>query len=146
MLKCPILCHFLGISIIYSAMALCGTTIYSLLPIVIIELIGKEHLINTMGIYYVYQGLAFIVSTVVASKYARIIFHWYWNMWIIHPWMHEHTTPYRIQGIFCRERIYTCVYVYNPLLMISWDMPRSLSCRKVIGGYLLHFLQHVHAH
>ena len=144
MLKCPILCHFLGISIIYSAMALCGTTIYSLLPIVIIELIGKEHLINTMGIYYVYQGLAFIVSTVVASKYARIIFYRYRNV-NYPPFMHEHTTPYRIQGIFCREGIYTCVYVYYPLIMISWDMPRSLSYRKVIGGYLQHFLQHVHA-
>lgn len=58
-------------------MALCGTTIYSLLPIVVIELIGKEHLVTTMGIYYLYQAVAFIVSTLVASKFElSVCFSW----------------------------------------------------------------------
>lgn len=49
-------------------MALAGTTIYSLIPIVVIELMGKEHLVTVMGGYYVYQAAAFIVSSSISSK------------------------------------------------------------------------------
>ena len=57
----------------YAVMSLCGTTIYSLLPIVIIEQIGKESLVTVLGIFYVYQAMAFIVSTLVASKFIIIV-------------------------------------------------------------------------
>lgn len=58
----------------YAVMSLCGTTIYSLLPIVVIEQIGKECLVTVLGIFYVYQALAFVASTLVASKY-RLALH-----------------------------------------------------------------------
>jgi len=52
----------------YGVMSLCGTTIFSLLPIVIIEQVGAASLETVLGICYVYQAAAFIVSTLVASK------------------------------------------------------------------------------
>ena len=68
-----ILLFVTGIGIMYAVMSLCGTTIYSLLPIVIIEQIGKESLVTVLGIFYVYQAMAFIVSTLVASKFIIIV-------------------------------------------------------------------------
>lgn len=42
---------------------------YSLLPVVIIELNGSDSLPVVTGIIKVYQAAAFIFSTIIASKY-----------------------------------------------------------------------------
>jgi len=45
-----------------------GTTVYSLSPIVLAELGGKECVTPGMGILYFYQGVAFCISTPLAGQ------------------------------------------------------------------------------
>lgn len=65
---CDTIICYPGISILYSTMALVGSSMFSLLPIVIIELMGKTNLAPVTGIVNVYQALAFFASAPVASK------------------------------------------------------------------------------
>lgn len=64
-----ILLMYTGISILYSTMALVGSSMFSLLPIVIIELAGESSLAPVTGVVNVYQALAFFASAPIASKY-----------------------------------------------------------------------------
>ena len=53
-------------------MALFGTSIVSLTPIVIIDLVGVENIETMSGINNVFEGLASITSTLVASEYTSV--------------------------------------------------------------------------
>lgn len=63
----------LGICLVYSINAAFGSAMFSLLPIINIELSGAENLQDVMGIMNVYQAVAFFCSAPIASKLATRI-------------------------------------------------------------------------
>ena len=46
-----------------------GTSVFSLLPITLAELFGKENVQSAMAINFVYQGVANIASTFSAGRF-----------------------------------------------------------------------------
>jgi len=67
---CPIINGKVGIGLLTAALGAAGTSTFNLVPIVIRQLLGADHVTTGMGIQLFFQSSSFILSTFMAGKYA----------------------------------------------------------------------------
>lgn len=59
----------IGVIIIILGMATCGTSVFNLVPVVLGEILGPEHVTSAMGIHMVYESAAIIATTFISGQW-----------------------------------------------------------------------------
>lgn len=84
--RCIIVLYSLGVCVLYIVMSVFGTSIISLAPIVIIELVGVYQIETMSGIINVFESASFITNAFIASrcKTSKSLSYYYFLFLLIH--------------------------------------------------------------